>query len=133
MYKKILFLLDIKVGNACLDTTHNFVGQPINNYWSIAISYEPYFCLIDFEAICVFVTHDTVKRIWLASTILEHIELLYDDNMLSNEILMGVMTMRGWELEVNLTLFDMSDFDVILDMNFSKNYRMEIEYQRKKV
>lgn len=41
--------------------------------------------------------------------------------------------MRQWQLEVGLIVFDMSDFDEFLNMNFLGKYEAEIDYQKNKV
>lgn len=44
-----------------------------------------------------------------------------------------IVVQKGSDLVINLIMFDMSDFDVILGMNFLSKYRVEINCRNKKV
>lgn len=41
--------------------------------------------------------------------------------------------LKGWEMVVDLIVFDMLDFNIILGMNFLSCYKVEIDYRKKKV
>lgn len=43
------------------------------------------------------------------------------------------MFLTGREIVVDLMVFDMSDFDIILGIDFLSYYRVNIDYKKKKV
>lgn len=49
--------------------------------------------------------------------------------MLLNEIVF----LRGWEIMVDLIVFDILDFDIIFAMDFLSQYRAKIDYKKKKI
>lgn len=53
---------------------------------------------------------------------------LYNNQMLIKEI----VTLNGQELVIDLTIIDMLDFDIILDIDFLKKYRVETYCKKKK-
>lgn len=44
-----------------------------------------------------------------------------------------IVTLRGWELALDLIVFDMFYFNVIWDMDLLSQYRVEINYKKKNV
>lgn len=56
------------------------------------------------------------------------------DKILSNNMLLGqAVVLKGQELTINLIVFKMSDFNMILGMDFLSKYRVEIYCKKKKV
>lgn len=63
-----------------------------------------------------------------------NIEMLNGDKILSNRILLGqIMVLKGQELKVDLIMFEMPDFYIILGMDFLNRYEAEIQCKKKKV
>lgn len=53
---------------------------------------------------------------------------------MSNQMSLGeIVTLRGWELALDLIVFDMFYFNVIWDMDLLSQYRVEINYKKKNV
>lgn len=76
-----------------------------------------------------------VKRLKLESILVNHIciEMPDKDNVMSNQILLGeTIALRGWKMVVDLIIFYMPNFDMILGMDLSW-YGAEIDYKKKKV
>lgn len=62
------------------------------------------------------------------------IKMLDRDSVIGNYIFLGeTISMRGLESTVDLIMFEMTNFDVILDINFLKRYRVEIDYMKNKI
>lgn len=56
------------------------------------------------------------------------------DKILSDIMLLGqTIELRGQESTVELIVYDMLNFDMILDIDFLNRYEAEIDYKRKKV
>lgn len=63
-----------------------------------------------------------------------NIEMLDVDKILSDRILLGqIMVLKGQELKVDLIMFEMLDFYIILGMDFLNRYEVEIKCKKKKV
>lgn len=56
------------------------------------------------------------------------------DKILSNQMRVGELVfLRGHKMTIDLIMFNMSDFDIILRMDFLSRYGVEIGYRKKKV
>lgn len=56
------------------------------------------------------------------------------DKFLNNQILKGeTVTLTGKKMIINLIVFDMFDFNMILSIDFISRYGAEIDYRKKKV
>lgn len=63
-----------------------------------------------------------------------NIEMLDVDKILSDRILLGqIMVLKGQELKVDLIMFEMLDFYIILGIDFLNRYEVEIKCKKKKV
>lgn len=62
------------------------------------------------------------------------IEMANRDKIQRNQMLLGkTVFLRGREIVMDLILFDMTDFDIILGMDFLSHYEVGINYKKKKV
>lgn len=60
--------------------------------------------------------------------------MLDGDKILSNQILLGkTMFLRNREMIVDLIVFDMFNFDIILGIDFLSHYGVKIDSRKKKV
>lgn len=92
--------------------------------------------MINFSVTHSFITHGIIERLGLKPTFVGSIcnEILDRDNIPCNQMLLGkTVALRGKEMEINLIVFDMSDFDMILGIDFLSLYRAEIDYRKKEV
>lgn len=92
--------------------------------------------LINYDVTQNFIACYIVKRLKLKSTLVDHvnIEMSNEDSVLSNQMLLSeTVVLRGQELDVYLIVFDMSNFDMILDMDFLSKYKGKIDYIKKNV
>lgn len=56
------------------------------------------------------------------------------DKILSNQMLLAdKVTLKSKQMVVNLIIFDMFDFDMILGIDFLSQYEDDIDYKQKKV
>lgn len=77
-----------------------------------------------------------MQRLGLKPILVNHtnIEMSDGDKILNDIMLLGqTMTLMGWELLMDLIVFKMPIFDMILGMDFLNRYRAEIDYRKKKV
>ncbi|XP_044502571.1 uncharacterized protein LOC123223472 [Mangifera indica] len=96
----------------------------------------PLYALIDSGATHSFIAQGLVERLRLKPTVVNHIntEMLDGDNILSDSMLLHqTVELKGRELIVDLIMFDMLDFDIILGMDFLSKYGAEIDCRKKKV
>lgn len=62
------------------------------------------------------------------------IEMLDGGKILSNQMIMGkIIFLRGHKMVIDLIVFNMPDFDIILGMDFLTYYRAEIDCRKKNV
>lgn len=94
------------------------------------------YVLIDFEATQNFIAHDTIKRLGLEAIPLDSIciKLPNEKKITSDQMLLGVIvTLTRRDLTIDLIVFDMPYFDVILAMDFLCQCKVKIDYKKKKV
>lgn len=92
--------------------------------------------MIDASGTHSFIPRGIVEILGLKPTLVTHIyiEMLYKDKVLSNQMLLYErVVLKGWELVVDLIVFNMLDFDVILGIDFLSKYGAEISCKKKKV
>lgn len=55
------------------------------------------------------------------------------DKIFSKQVLFsGMVTLKGREITTDLIIFDIPDFDVILNIDFLSQYKAKIDYRKKK-
>lgn len=55
------------------------------------------------------------------------------DKVYNSLILVGVVSLRGQKLVINLIIIDMPHFDLILSMDFLSKYGPKIDYRKKNI
>ncbi|XP_031261164.1 uncharacterized protein LOC116119363 [Pistacia vera] len=94
------------------------------------------YVLIDSGATHSFILYGIIKRLGLEPCKVEHavkIEMPKRENYVVNKLLMGeTIVIDRHELNVDLTVFDMPNFDMILGMDFLSKYGVLIDYRKKK-
>ncbi|XP_031261142.1 uncharacterized protein LOC116119342 [Pistacia vera] len=84
-----------------------------------------------------FISYGMIKRLGLMPIRVEQairIELPDGEGVVTNEVLMEeLVKIKGRNMMVDLIVFNMPDFDIILGMDFLSRYGAEIDCRRKKV
>ncbi|XP_031275527.1 uncharacterized protein LOC116134023 [Pistacia vera] len=97
----------------------------------------PLYALIDSSATHSFISYGMIKRLGLMPIRIEQaikIELPDGEGVVTYEVLMGeLVTIKGRDMMVDLIVFNMPNFDIILGMDFLSRYGAEIDCRRKKV
>ncbi|XP_031278396.1 uncharacterized protein LOC116136877 [Pistacia vera] len=95
------------------------------------------YVLIDSGATYSFISYGIIKRLGLEPCKVEHavkIQMLNGENYFADKLLMGeTIVIDGHELNVDLIIFDMPDFDMIWGMDFLSKYGVLIDCLKKKV
>lgn len=92
--------------------------------------------LIDSSNTHSFITLGIIERLELKLTFVDIIciKMSNGDKIPSNQMLLGeTVTLKSKEMIVDLIVFEMLDFDVILGMNFLSCYGVAINCRKKKV
>lgn len=96
----------------------------------------PLYVLIDSGATHSFVAKGVVQRLGLKPKVVNHISIeMPDGNKIvsDNMLLSQIVGLKGRELIVNLIIFEMLDFDMILGMDFLNKYGAKIDCKKKKI
>lgn len=102
----------------------------------LTFPYGYLYILIDSGVTHRFITCDIIKRLGFEPTSIDSICIkLFDGNkIVSDKILLGkIVNLRGRDMTIDLIVFDMFNFDMILNIDFFSWYGVEIDCWKKKV